>query len=104
MAESTAITIKKIDGTDYKRWSLEIELLSEQKQVLGIVDGTEKAPEDATELKSCKKQHGIALSTILLAMERSLQQQYGVQNDAKALWDQLKEDYKSKVKLNVWAL
>jgi hypothetical protein len=37
-------------------------------------------------------------------MERSLQQQYGVQKDAKALWDQLKEDYKSKVKLNVWAL
>jgi hypothetical protein len=33
-----------------------------------------------------------------------LQQQYGVQKDAKALWDQLKEDYKSKVKLNVWAL
>jgi hypothetical protein len=32
-----------------------------------------------------------------------LQQQYGVQKDAKALWDQLKEDYKSKVKLNVWA-
>ena len=23
---------------------------------------------------------------------------------AKALWDQLKEDYKSKVQLNVWAL
>jgi len=37
-------------------------------------------------------------------MERSLQQQYGVQKEAKALWDQLKEDYKSKVKLNVWAL
>jgi hypothetical protein len=37
-------------------------------------------------------------------MERSLKQQYGVQNDAKALWDQLMEDYKSKVKLNVCAL
>jgi hypothetical protein len=83
---------------------LEVEILLEQKQVLGIVDGTEEAPEDATELKSWKKQHGIARSTILLAMERSLQQQYGVQKDAKALWDQLKEDYKSKVKLNVWAL
>jgi hypothetical protein len=46
----------------------------EQKQVLGIVDYTEKAPEDATELKSCKKKHGIPRSTILLAMERSLQQ------------------------------
>jgi hypothetical protein len=34
-------------------------------------------------------------------MEKSLQQQYGVRKDAKALWDQLKEDYQSKVKLNV---
>jgi len=34
MAESTAITIKKFDGTDYKSWSLEIEILLEQKQVL----------------------------------------------------------------------
>jgi hypothetical protein len=85
---------------------LEIEILLEQKQVLGIVDGTEEAPDakDGTEFKAWKKQHGIARSTILLAMERSLQQQYGVQKDAKALWDQLKEDYKSQVKLNVWAL
>ena len=104
MAESTAISIKKFDGTDYKSWSLEIEILLEQKQVLGIVNGTEEVPEVATELKSWKKQYGIARSTILLAMERSLQQQYGVQKDAKALWDHLKEDYKSKVKLNVWAL
>jgi len=106
MAESTAITIEKFDGTDYKSCSLEIEILLEQKQVLGIVDGTEQAPDakDGTEFKARKKQHGIARSTILLAMERSLQQQYGVQKDAKALWDQLKEDYKSKVKLNVWAL
>jgi hypothetical protein len=106
MAESTTITIKKFDGTVYKSWSLEIEILLEQKQVLGIVDGTEEAPDakDGTEFKAWKKQHGIARSTILLAMERSLQQQYGVQKDAKALWDQLKEDYKSKVKLNVWAL
>jgi len=106
MAESTAITIKKFDGMDYKSWSLEIEILLEQKQVLGIVDGTEEAPDakDGTEFKAWKKQHGIARSTILLAMKRSLQQQYGIQKDAKALWDQLKEDYKSKVKLNVWAL
>ena len=84
---------------------MEIEILLEQKQVLSIVDGTEEAPDakDGTEFKAWKKQHGIAQSTILLAMERSLQQQYGVQKDAKVLWDQLEEDYKSKVKLNVWA-
>ena len=59
MAESTAISIKKFDGTDYKSWSLEVEILLELKQVLGIVDGTEEAPEDATELKSWNKQHRI---------------------------------------------
>ena len=51
MAESTAISIKKFDGTDYKSWSLEVEILLEQMQVIGNVDGTEEAPEDATELK-----------------------------------------------------
>jgi hypothetical protein len=39
--------------------------------------------------------------TIHLAMERSLQQMYGDQIDAKPLWDQLTEEYKSSVKLNV---
>jgi hypothetical protein len=37
-------------------------------------------------------------------MEMSLQQQYGVQKNAEVLWDQLKEDYKSKVKLKVCTL
>jgi len=30
---------------------LEVEILLEKKQVLGIVDGTEEAPKNATELK-----------------------------------------------------
>jgi len=42
MAESTTISIKKFDGSDYKRWSLEIEILLERKPVLGIVDGTRR--------------------------------------------------------------
>ena len=103
MAKLTAILINKLDGTEYKSWSLEVEILLEQKQVIGIVDGKEEAPEDATEFKSRKNQHGIAWLTILLTMEWSLQQQDGIQKDKKALWDRLKEDYKSKVKLNVWA-
>jgi hypothetical protein len=97
MAESTEISIKKSDGTDYNWWSLEFEPLLEQKQVLGIVNGTQEAPDatnakDVTEFKTWKKQHGFAWSTILLAMERSLQQQYGGQKHGKALWDQLMEE------------
>jgi hypothetical protein len=37
MAKSTAISIKKLDGTDYKSGSLEVEIFLKQKQVLGIV-------------------------------------------------------------------
>jgi hypothetical protein len=94
------------DSTYYNRWRLEIEIDLEQKQLLDIVDGTEEAPDaqGGTRFKAWKKQHGVARSTILLTMERPSQQQYGVQKDAKVLWDQVKEDYKSKVKLNVWAL
>jgi hypothetical protein len=105
MAESTAISIKNLDGTDYKSWSLEIGTLLEQKQLLGIVDSTKEAPDakDGAEFPVWKKQHGIARSTIPLMIERSLQQLYGIQIDPMALWDQLKEDYKSKLKLNVWA-
>jgi hypothetical protein len=89
LAQSTAITIQKFDGTDYKSWRLEIEILLEQEQVLSIIEGTDKAldAKDRTEFKAWKKQEGIARSTILLAMERSLQQQDGVQKDQKALWD-----------------
>ena len=76
MAELTAIVIKKFDGMDFKSWSLEIAILLDQKQVLGIADGTEDPPDskDVTEFKAWKMQHAIVRSTILLAMERSLQQ------------------------------
>jgi hypothetical protein len=76
----------------------------EQKQVLGIVDATEEEPEDATEPKSLQE---AARNRTVDHSPRDgavLQQQYGVQKDGIALWDQLKDDYKSKVKLNVWAL
>jgi hypothetical protein len=59
---------------------LEIEILLEQKQVIGIANGKEEALDTkyGTDFKAWKKQHGIARSTILLAIERSMQQQYGV--------------------------
>jgi len=56
VAEWTAISIKRFDGTHYKSCSLEVEILLKQKQVHGIVDGTEEAPnakntKDPTEFK-----------------------------------------------------
>jgi hypothetical protein len=104
MAKSTAISITKFDRTESKRCRLEVQILVEQTEVPGIVDGTDVAPANSTELKSWKKHHGIEGSTILLTTDRSFHQQYGVQKEAMELWDQLKKDYTSKLKLNVWAL
>jgi hypothetical protein len=61
MAKSTPISINKFDGTDDKSWSLAVEILLEQKQVLGIVDSKEEAldmknAKDTTEFKAWQKQ------------------------------------------------
>jgi hypothetical protein len=63
MAELTAITIMKVDRTDYRSWSSEIKILLEQKLVLGILDGKVQTldAKDRTEFKEWKKQHGCAL-------------------------------------------
>jgi len=89
----------------YTSWSLEIAIVLEQKQVLGIVDSTETALDvkDRTEFDPWKMQHGITWLTIALALEPSLHSQYGIQKDAKALWELFEEDDKAKAKRNVLA-
>jgi hypothetical protein len=51
MADSTAISITMFDGPDFKCWSLEVDILRVQKQVVSFADHTEEAPEDATKFK-----------------------------------------------------
>jgi len=83
MMTSTAISIAKFNGSNYKQLSGEMALLLEQKQVYGIVMGENERPEDPAEqdatateklahraaVKDWVKQHGTARSTILLGME-----------------------------------
>jgi hypothetical protein len=52
-----------------KSGSLEVEIFLEQTQFLSIAEGTETVPTDVAVLKSWKKQHGIAWSTIFMVME-----------------------------------
>ena len=108
---STAITIAKFNGSNYKQWAGEMALLLEQKQVYGIIEGYDERPElpgdGATEKqkeahREWMKQHGIARSTILLGMEPRLQSEYVEIRDAKKLWETLAESYKKKLELNVF--
>jgi hypothetical protein len=81
-------------------------ILLEQRQVLGSVNSTDEVPDamDGTEFTAWIKHHLIAQWTIFLVMATTLEQLYSSQKVAKALWNQLKEDYKSKVKVNVESL
>jgi hypothetical protein len=51
MADLTAISITMFDGPDFKCWSLVVDILRVQKQVVSIADHTEEEPEDATKIK-----------------------------------------------------
>jgi len=109
----TTITITKFNGTNYAQWATEMALLLEQKQVYGIIKlyddkleepaanatATEKAP-----FKDWMNCHGVARLTILLSMERRIQAQYTVVDNAKTLWEMLASAYKSKLKLNIFEI
>jgi hypothetical protein len=85
-------------------------LLLEQKPVYGIIKGfDDKLEEPASNANATEKvafkdwmtRHGVAQSTILLAMEPRIQAEYTVVDDAKTLWEKLASAYKSKLKLNI---
>jgi len=114
---STAISIAKFNGSNYKQWSGEMALLLEQKQVYGIVSGEDERPEDPAEdataaeklahravVKDWVKQHGTARSTILLGMEPRLQASYMEITEARTLWEKLATAYKAKLKFNVFQI
>jgi hypothetical protein len=116
MMTSTAISIAKFNGSNYKQWLGEMALLLEQKQVYGIVTGEDEWPENSAEqdataaekfahratVKDWVKQHGPARSTILLGMEPRLQALYIEITNARTLWEKLATAYKSKLKFNVF--
>jgi len=114
---STAISIAKFNGSNYKQWSGEMALLLEQKQVYGIVTGEDERPEDPAEdataaekfahraaVKDWVKQHGTARSTIMLGMEPRLQASYMEITDARTLWEKLATAYMAKLKFNVFQI
>ena len=114
---STAISIAKFNGSNYKQWSGEMALLLEQKQVYGIVTGEDERPEDPAEdataaeklahraaVKDWVKQHGTARSTILFSKEPRLQASYMEITDARTLWEKLATAYKAKLKFNVFQI
>jgi hypothetical protein len=54
--------------------------------------------------KDWKNRHGVARLPILLSMERRMQAEYTVVEDAMMLWVQLASTYKSKLEVNIFEI
>jgi len=94
IAKLTVISIKMRGSIDYKKGSLEIEMVIEQKQVVGIVNRTGKATDsiDGTDFTIWMLVHTLSWSTRLLTIERSEHWLSSVQDAVRTLWRQLKEN------------
>jgi len=77
-------------------------ILSEQKQIYGIIKGYDNQPEEpaanATAIENAAfndwmNHHGFARLTIVLGMEPRIEAEYTVVEDAKTLWEKLASAY-----------
>ena len=117
--------IKKLDGTNYKEWAFDVGLVLRQKMCWGITTGTETEPDGPTpavlaqdgttqteipakrasaEWLSWSQRREIATSTILLTMERHMQQKYMDFDEPYTLWEKIKGDYVTKIKKNSYTI
>ena len=101
-------SVTKLNGSNYRTWSVQIRLLLEQRHVWRMVSDNRPAePTDtsSTEYLEWEMKEETARSTILLSLEERLQMKYASETDnAAEIWKKLRNDNKSKVKLNVWGI
>jgi hypothetical protein len=101
-------SVTKLNGSNYKTWSVQIRLLLEQGHVWRMVG--DRRPAELTDTSSTEHQEWemkeeTARSKILLSLEERLQMKYASETDnAAEIWQKLRDDNKSKVKLNVWGI
>jgi len=114
---STAISIGKFNGLNYKQRTGEMVLLLEQKQVYGIVTGEDEQPEAPADnaaaaetlahrsaVRDWVKQHDTARLIILLGMKPWLQASYMKIADVRTLWEKLATAFNAQLKLNVFQI
>ena len=66
---STGVSIEKLDGTNYHVWKFKMQLVLEDKELFGVIDGTDVKAEGSAEwVKRDKK----ARVTISLSIRISL--------------------------------
>src|ERR1700755_560532 len=94
---STGVSIEKLDGTNYHVWKFKMQLVLEDKELFGVIDGTDVKTEGSVEwVKRDKK----ARVTICLALSDSILATVRSCDTALSVWEKLASIFESKSLVN----
>ncbi len=94
---STGVSIEKLDGTNYHVWKFKMQLVLEDKELFGFIDGTDVKAEGSAEwVKRDKK----ARVTICLALSDSILAAVRSCETALSVWEKLASIFESKSLVN----
>src|SRR5690349_8546248 len=97
---STGVSIERLDGTNYHVWKFKMQLILEDKDLFGVIDGTDVKPEKNDALNEWMKRDKKARVTICLALSDSILATVRNCDTAVSVWEKLSSVYESKSLVN----
>ena len=97
---STGVSIERLDGSNYHVWKFKMQLILEDKDLYGVIDGTDVKPEKAESVAEWVKRDKKARVTICLAVSDSTLATVRSCDTAKSVWDKLASVFESKSLVN----
>src|ERR1700716_3904432 len=100
MSGVTGVSIEKLDGINYHVWKFKMQLILEDKDLFGVIDGSEVKPEKGDASAEWVKRDKKARVTICLAMSDSILATVRSCDTALGVWDKLASVFESKSLVN----
>ena len=95
--ESTKVSIKSLNGTNYATWKIQCRMALIKDGLWGIVNDTEDTPNDEREIPKFMLRRDRALATIVLSMEPTLLYLLGPDpEDPTEVWKKLADQFQKK--------
>jgi transposase InsO family protein len=97
---SNGVSVEKLDGTNYHVWKFKMQLILEDKDLFGVIDGTDVKPEKADAVAEWVKRDKKARVTICLALSDSVLATVRSCETAVSVWEKLASVFESKSLVN----
>ena len=97
---STGVSIERLDGTNYHVWKFKMQLILEDKELFGVIDGSDAKPERADAVADWVKRDKKARVTICLALTDSVLATVRSCETAVSVWEKLASVFESKSLVN----